>query len=316
MTRTVTVFGGSGFIGRHVVQRLARQGAVVRVAVRRPDLAAFLKPLGNVGQIVPRACNVLDTDSIAAMVEGSDAVINLTGILYERGRRSFQAMHVDAPKAIAEACAAQRVDRLVHMAALGADAGSESRYASSKGAGEQAVRAAFPRAAILRPSVVFGPEDDFFNRFAGMARLSPVLPVITSAGKPDGPRFQPVYVGDVADAVMAAEAGVTYELGGPRTYTMAAIMAYIMQEIRRSRRIMRLPAGLAMIGAYKASILPVPPLTPDQVRLLRRDNVVEGDLPGFAALGITPTTVESIVPSYLARYRPLHKHVVLRPKRS
>lgn len=299
-----TVFGGSGFIGRYVVKRLAEAGFIVRVAVRDPEAALFLKPMGGVGQVVPMACDVTKPALVAAAVAGAEVVVSLVGILFESRTNSFAATQAEAPGTIARAAAAAGVRRLVHVSALGADAASDSLYARSKAEGEQAVLAAFPAATILRPSLVFGPEDGFFNRFAAMAGLSPVLPLVGGGQT----RFQPVYVGDVADAVMAALArdeamGRTYELGGPKTYTFRELMEFILATIGRRRPLVPLPWGLAMLQGRLGEFLPTPPITRDQVRLLRRDSVVAAGAPGLAELGIAPHAIEAIVPSYLARYR-------------
>lgn len=301
----VTVFGGSGFIGRYVVQRLAAGGQVVRVAVRDPVAAAFLKPMGNVGQIVPMRADITADDAvITAAIAGAEAVINLVGILYERGRRTFQTIHAEAPARLARVAAASGVRRFVHVSAIGADLNSAAAYGRSKAAGEAGVKAAFPNATILRPSIVFGPEDGFFNRFAGMARFSPALPLIGGGAT----RFQPVYVGDVADAVVRALAdpeapGRTYELGGPRVYTFRELMVLMLAEIGRERRLVNLPFWAADLQARFLQLLPVPPLTRDQVALLRRDNVVSHGALGLGDLGIAPTTVEVILPTYMDRYR-------------
>jgi len=324
--RVVTVFGGSGFIGRHLVRHLAPEGAILRVAVRDPDAALFLKTAGEQGQIVPIGADITNPDLVAAAVDGADAVINLVGILSEWGRRTFQRIHVEGASNVAQAAAAAGVKRLVHMSALGADKDSGAAYARTKAAGEEAVRAAFPEATIFRPSVVFGPEDKFFNTFAGMARLLPVLPVfgcppprvrLFSEGRfvsvdlygDGGTRFQPVYVGDVAEAIRhaltdPATKGKTYELGGPRTYTFKEIMELVLEETRRTRALAPVPFGVAMIEAWFLEKLPAPLLTRDQVTLLKRDNVVGEGAATLADLGIEATAVEAIVPTYLARYRP------------
>ncbi len=304
-TRSVaTVFGGSGFLGRYVVKRLAEAGHVVRVAVRDTDGAGFLKPMGAVGQIVPLYAPLTSRSDIARAVEGAERVVNLVGILAERRPGDFRRVQAEGAGHVAAAAAQAGVARLVQVSAIGADPASPSQYASSKGQGEQAVLAAFPRATILRPSIVFGPEDQFFNRFAGMARLLPFLPVI--AGQT---RFQPVYVGDVADAVMAAFAraeaqGRVYELGGPEVFTFAALMAWIVAQVRRRRPLVALPMWLARLQASVLERLPGKLLTRDQLLLLSRDNVAGGTLPGFAELGLTPAAIELVVPQYLQRFRP------------
>lgn len=303
--RRVTVFGGSGFIGRYVVRRLAAEGWVVRVAVRDPIAATFLKTAGNVGQVVPMRVDITaDEAVIEAAIAGSDAVINLVGILYESRRRSFQAIHADAPARLARIAARAGVSRFVHMSALGADAGSPSLYARSKAAGEAGVLAAFPTATIIRPSIVFGPEDGFFNRFACMARYAPALPQV-GGGRT---RFQPVYVGDVADAIIRtlhedSARGQIYELGGPKVYTFEELMQLLLRELRRHRGLIPVPYWLADIKAAVLELLPFPLLTRDQVRLLKIDNVVSGTKPGLAELGIRPTAVELILPTYLDIYR-------------
>jgi len=304
-TRSVaTVFGGSGFIGRYVVKRLAAAGYVVRVAVRYPEGALFLKPMGAVGQIVPIAAGVTNPAAIARAVEGADAVVNLVGILAERRPGDFLRIQAEGAKAIAAASASSGVKRLVQLSAIGADPASPSSYASSKGTGEQAARAAFPAATILRPSIVFGPEDQFFNRFARIAALSPVMPVIAGAT-----RFQPVYVGDVADAVMASlaraeAAGRVYELGGPRVYTFRELLAWILAETRRRRTLLDVPMWLASLQARVLENLPGKMLTRDQLLLLSQDNVVERGALSLAELGIAATPIDLVVPQYLARYRP------------
>lgn len=303
----VTVFGGSGFLGRHVVRALARRDFRVRVAVRRPDLAGHLQPLGRVGQIQAVQANIRYPASVEAAVRDAAIVINLVGVLFERGRQSFAAVQAEGAEAVARAAAAQGAT-LIHGSALGAAADSPSLYARSKAAGEAAALAAVPQAVILRPSVVFGPEDDFFNRFAAMARLSPVLPLIG-----DGlTRFQPVFVGDVAEAVARASEGrarpgTIYELGGPDVKTFKELMEFVLATIRRRRLLLPLPFALARWQAALLQFLPKPPLTPDQVRLLQQDNLVseaamrEGRT--LAGLGIDPVDAAAIVPSYLWRFR-------------
>ena len=300
----ITVFGGSGFIGRHLVRRLARQGWIIRAAVRRPSEALFLKPMGDVGQITPIRAPVQDPAAVREAVAGARAVVNLVGILYERGERSFEAIHARAPQSIATAAAEAGAERLVHVSAIGAGLHAEADYARSKGVGEAAVKTAFPSATILRPSVVFGPEDDFFNRFAVMARLSPALPLIGGGGT----KFQPVYVGDVAEAIATclldpACQGKTYELGGPRVYTFKEFLELLLAQIGRRRLLLPLPFALADLQAMVLEKFPVPPLTRDQVKLLRHDNVVGEGALTLADLGIAPVAAESVVPTYLDRYR-------------
>jgi uncharacterized protein YbjT (DUF2867 family) len=318
-TKLVTVFGGSGFIGRHLVGRLAASGARVRVAVRSPDAALFLKPMGAVGQITPVQANVRVAASVRAALDGADAVVNLVGILYETRRQRFTAVHCDGAVHIAQSAAQAGVRRLVHVSALGASTESRSQYARSKALGEVAVKDAFPRASILRPSVVFGPEDDFFNRFAALARVLPVMPVIGCpfsrilGGRLDslrdgGPKFQPVYVGDVAAAVVTClterrTLGQVYELGGPLVYSFRELMELVMREAGRHRLLIPVPYWLAALQAYFLEFLPHPPLTRDQVALLKRDNVVSDDANTFKTLGIVPTAADAILPTYLDRFR-------------
>ncbi len=301
----VTVFGGSGFIGRYVIRELASSGARIRAAVRRPDGAGFLRTMGDVGQVTPIAANVRDDASVAAAVDGADTVINLVGILYETGKQKFGAVQADGARRVAEAAKAAGANRLIQMSAIGADPNSQSVYASTKGGGEALVRDAFPGAAIVRPSVVFGPEDDFFNKFAMIARLAPALPLIGGGHT----KFQPVYVGDVADAISAlargaGAAGETYELGGPQVYSFRELMEIVLDAIGRRRCLVPVPFPVAMAQAAVLELSPFAPLlTRDQVRLLRQDNVVSGDCAELEDLGIEGTSVEAVVPSYLNRYR-------------
>jgi NADH dehydrogenase len=302
--RLITVFGGSGFLGRHLVKRLAARGWRVRVAVRDPEGANFLKPMGEVGQIAPVQANLRDEGSVARAVANADAVVNLVGILYESGHQRFDAVHAAGAGRVARAAAAADVTRLVQVSAIGADAGSPSLYARSKAAGEEAARSAFPDVTIFRPSLVFGPEDQVFNRFAALARLSPVLPLIGGGDT----RFQPVYVGDVAEAMARAlddpaTKAKTYELGGPEILTFRQLMEVVMRETGRRRLLVPWPTELAMFQALFLELLPVPPLTRDQVKLLQRDNVVGTEALTLADLGVTATAVDAVVPSYLARFR-------------
>ncbi len=302
--RRATVIGGSGFLGRYIVKRLADAGTIVRVGVRHPEHALFLTSMGMPGQIVPFATDIRDEASVRNALAGVDAVINLVGILYERGRQTFDAVHVQGAGLVARCAQEAGVGRLIHVSAIGADPASPSRYGRSKAAGESAVRTAFPGATILRPSIVIGPEDEFFNRFAQMARYSPALPLIGGGTT----RVQPVYVGDVADAVTAAlrdprTAGATFELGGPLVYTFRELMEIMLRQIGRRRWLVPVPFGLASFGATFLEWLPKPPLTRDQVALLRRDNTVADGAPGFAELGITPKNIAVVLPTYLARFR-------------
>jgi NADH dehydrogenase len=301
--KVAAVFGGAGFIGRHVVQRLAAANFIVRVAVRDVEAAMVLRPMGDVGQIVPLYAPLGEEAAVARAVAGASVVVNLTGILAEARPGDFMRVHADGAGRIARLAAAAGAGRLVHVSAIGASAASPSLYATSKAAGEAAVRTAFPAAVILRPSIVFGAEDSFFNRFAAMAAVSPVIPIVGGAA-----RFQPVFVGDVADAVMAAQrpgaAGGLFELGGPEVRRFRELIAYMLKVIERDRMIVDLPRGLANLQALFLERLPGKLLTRDQIKLLRSDNVVAPGLPGLTELGITPTAMALVVPSYLARYRP------------
>lgn len=305
----ITVFGGSGFLGRHIVRALAKAGYRVRVASRRPHLAQDLRVMGVVGQVQLVQANIRVASSVERAVEGASGVINLVGVLAESGRQNFSSLHAAGAKAVAEAAAAAGIERFVQVSAIGADADSPSRYAQSKAAGEAAVKAAIPTATILRPSIVFGTDDGFFNMFGSMARFAPALPLF-GGGKT---RFQPVFAGDVAEAALKSiesdEArGETYELGGPGVYTFKELMAFILEETDRPRFLVPLPFAIGTVMATLfelAAILPFvqPLLTRDQLIQLQRDNVVADDAKGLDALGVTPETVEAIVPTYLVRYR-------------
>jgi NADH dehydrogenase len=301
----ITIFGGSGFIGRHVVLRLAKQGWIIRVAVRDPERAKFLRPLGDVAQITPIAVPLQNADTVAAAVAGADAVINVVGLLYERGRQTFKAVHVDGAQAIAEAAAAAGVRSLVHVSAIGASTDAEADYARSKGYGERSVHEAMPDAVICRPSLVIGPGDAFFNRFALYARLFHWLPLIGGGHT----RFQPVTVGDVAEAIVRAlgdpsARGQTYELGGPSIYSFKELMELVRSETGRRCLLVPIPFWLAEIQAAFLELLPAPPLTRDQVRLLGRDNVVSEGARTLEDLGLTATAIEAVLPTYLERHRP------------
>ncbi len=304
-TRTVaTVFGGAGFIGRYVVKRLARRGLIVRVAGRNPEAARALKPMGAVGQIVPLACPITDEAAVARALDGADLAVNLVGLLAERRQGDFSRVHAEGAGRVARLAAAAGLRRLVHVSAIGADPASPSRYAATKGEGESAVRAAFPAATILRPSIVFGAEDGFFNRFGQLAMLSPVMPVLAGDTK-----FQPVYVADVADAVTAAldrgeTAGQIYELGGPRVWSFRELLAYILRETHRKRLLLDVPMPLARLQARVLERLPGKLLTCDQLLMLEHDTIVHPGMPGLAELGVAPTPVELVVPTYLRRFRP------------
>lgn len=323
----VTVFGGSGFLGRHLVKRLAAAGAMVRVAVRNPEDAHYLKTMGEAGQIVPVATNICDKASTAAAAERADWVINLVGILSEWGKRTFRRIHVEGAANIAEAASMAGAQRLVHVSAIGADPQSPSAYGRTKAQGEEAVKAAFTAATIVRPSIVFGPEDNFFNFFAGLASFSYLLPVVGCPFPPrftlfsggslvdidlyggGGTKFQPVYAGDVAEAVMAILAdpktrGETFELGGPRVYSFKEIMELMLAETGRQRLLLPVPFRLLRLQAWFLEKWPKPLLTRDEVKLLEKDNVVGEKVLTFSDLGIEPTTAEAIVPTYLGRFRP------------
>lgn len=302
--RRTAVLGGSGFIGRYVVQRLAARGDVIAVGCRRAEGAKFLMPQGNVGQIAALNLAIDDERVLPAFLAGNEALVNCVGILAESGAQRFDRVHHTGPARLARLAREAGIERFVHISAIGADSRSTSAYARTKAAGEAAVRDAFPTVTILRPSVVFGPEDQFFNRFGAMAMVSPVLPLIGGGQT----RFQPVYVGDVADAVLKclddpATAGRTYELGGPKIYSFRELVELLLGEIRRKRLLLDLPFKLAAFQARLMSILPNPPLTPDQVELLKRDNVVSSGAMNLAVLGIAPTAVEGILPTYLDRFR-------------
>jgi uncharacterized protein YbjT (DUF2867 family) len=306
--KLVTVFGGSGFLGRHVVRALAKRHYRIRIAVRRPELAGHLQPLGRVGQIHAVQANVRHAGSVAAAVRGADAAINLVGILFERGRQRFDTVQGQGAEAVAQA-ASQFAAHLVHVSAIGADEASSSLYARSKAFGERAVLAAMPSATIFRPSILFGPDDDFFNRFGSLARFSPFLPLVGGGHT----RYQPVFAGDVAEAIALAVDGVTrpgtiYELGGPEIFSFRQLMEYVLKTIERRRLLIPIPFGLARLQASVLQLLPMKPLlTTDQVELLKHDNVVSDaalrdgrTLPGLA---IEPHDIGSIVPSYLWRFR-------------
>ena len=324
--RLATVFGGSGFLGRYIVRALVQQGWRVRVAVRRPDLAAFLQPIGGVGQIQPVQANLRFPESIAAALEGATAVVNATGVTVESGAQTFKAVHVEGALALAQAASAARALSYVHISGIGADPSSASPYIASKGLGEKATRDIFPEAIILRPSVVFGPEDDFFNRFGALACYFPVLPLLGGGDT----RLQPVYVGDVGQSVAAAlsglaKPGATYELGGPRTMTLRDVAELTLLAIDRRRLLVGLPLGpsrwiaASTQFASKATFGLLPRLlttTRDQVDLLASDNVVSAEAKAegrvLSALNVLPQAVEAIIPSYLTRFRRTGQYEVLR----
>lgn len=306
--KTATIFGGTGFIGSQIVRNLAHAGYIVKIATRVPERAYFLKPCGSVGQIVPFLCNYNDADSIKQTVNGSDIVVNCIGILYEKRKNSFETAHVKIPSMIAKACKSQNVKRFVHISSLGVH--GTSKYGKTKLEGEHAVQKEFPDVTILRPSVVFGPQDSFFNMFAEMARYMPCLPLI-GGGKS---KLQPVYVGDIADCVMAAAKidqssdncprGRIYELGGPQIVTFREIYEIMFKHTYRRRPLMVWPWWFAKLNAFFMGMLPKPPLTPDQIESLKSDNIVGEEALGMEDLGIQPTGMAQILPSYLARFRP------------
>jgi NADH dehydrogenase len=307
MQNLVTVFGGSGFIGTQAVRQLAKAGWRIRVAVRNPNLAYRMRLLGDVGQIDVVQANIRNRASIQRALDGATAAVNLVGVLYASGRQGFLAVHAMGAQNVAEVAREQGVTRLVQVSALGADAESAAKYARTKAEGEAAARAVFPDAVVVRPSIVFGPDDHFFNRFAAMATVAPALPLI-GGGRT---RFQPVFVGDVGKALATAVAapacaGQTYELGGPAIFTFRELMEKMLVEIERRRVLVPVPFPVARLlgsaGDVVAGVLP-PPITSDQVELLKADNVTSGAYPGLGELGVTPTTLEAILPTYLYRYR-------------
>lgn len=310
MSNLVTIFGGSGFVGRYIARRMAKEGWRVRVAVRRPNDALFVRPYGVVGQVEPVFCNIRDDESVRAVTKGVDVVVNCVGVLAEDGKNTFDAVQAEGAGRVARIAAEESVQRMVQISAIGADADSDSEYAQSKAEGEEAVLAAFPTAMILRPSIVFGPEDEFFNRFASMTRFGPILPVVGADTK-----FQPVYVDDVAQAAVKgilgqAEPGI-YELGGPDVRTFRELMNEMLSVIHRKRLVLNIPffaagimAKLMELGQTISLGLVPAQLTTDQVANLRNDNVVSEGAKTLADLGIEPTTTASVLPSYLWRFRP------------
>ncbi|ABS61820.1 NAD-dependent epimerase/dehydratase [Parvibaculum lavamentivorans DS-1] len=305
---TITVFGGSGFVGRHIVQTLAKRGYRIRVAVRRPNEALFLRPMGVVGQVEPIQANIRDDASVRAAVAGADAVVNLVGILHETGKQTFDAVQAEGAGRVARAAAEAGCGRLIHISAIGADEESASHYGRTKALGEKAVRDAMPDAAIVRPSIVFGPGDSFFNRFAALARLFPALPLIGGGTM----RLQPVYVKDVAEGVVQilegeGLSGRVYEFGGPEVLTFRELMELTRREIGRRTLLLPMPVWVAKLMAMFTQFIPNPPLTPDQVRLLTIDNVVSEEAKAegrtLQGLGLAPTAAEVVLPTYLYRFR-------------
>lgn len=319
MARLVTILGGSGFVGRYIARRMAQAGWRVRVATRRPNERLYVRTYGAVGQVEPVLCNIRDEASLRAVIHGAEAVVNCVGILAESGKNRFDAVQAEGAGLAARIAAEEGVARFVQISAIGADAESDSVYARTKAAGEAAVRAAFPGAVILRPSIIFGPEDQFFNRFAGMARMALVLPIAGGAT-----RFQPVWVDDVAQAATKAALGEvpagTYELGGPEVLSFRALMERMLAEIRRKRVIFSMPFWMARLAATGFDVLQAVTLglftnsvlTRDQLKNLARDNVVAEGAKGFADLGIVPTGMGAILPSYLWRFRPTGQYDAIR----
>jgi NADH dehydrogenase len=311
MSKLVTIYGGSGFVGRYIARRMAKAGWRVRVAVRRPNEAIFVKPYGVVGQVEPVLCNIRDEASVRSVMKGADAVVNCVGILSETGKNRFDAVQAEGATRIAKVASEEGIKNLVHVSAIGADAGSESDYARTKALGEAGVLEHMPGAVILRPSIIFGPEDEFFNRFASMTKLGPVLPVVGAET-----RFQPVYVDDVAKAaelaVKGSVDGGVYELGGPDVASFRELMEQMLQVIHRRRMVVNVPFFAARIMAFGFDMLQIlsaglihnSMITRDQVRNLAKDNVVGDDAKGFADLGIEPTSMASVLPEYLWRFRP------------
>lgn len=323
MSKLVTIYGGSGFIGRYVARRMAKAGWRIRVATRRPNEALFVKPYGVVGQVEPVFCNIRDDDSVAAVMAGADAVINCVGVLTESGANTFDAVQSEGAGRIARIAAEKGIGTLVQISAIGADPESDSEYARTKAAGEAAVLEHMPGAVILRPSIVFGPEDEFFNRFAQMTRMGPVLPVVGAETK-----FQPVYVDNVAEAAEKAlkgeVAGGVYELGGPDVMTFRALMQEMLKIIRRRRLVLNMPtfaanlmaSGLSLAETLTLGLFSNTILTRDQVANLAHDNVASDDKPGLAELGIEPVAMEAVLPDYLWRFRPSGQYAEIKESAS
>lgn len=305
LNKVVTVFGGSGFVGRSVVQRLAKKGALVRVACRNPEAAAALRPMGFVGQITPIFCDIRDPLCVSRALQGANIAINLVGILFESSSQKFSKLHEEGARTIAKACKTIGVDTLIHVSALGGDESSDSQYGQTKLMGEKAVRSEFKDAIILRPSVIFGPNDQFLNKFSALACISPALPLIGGGHT----KFQPVYVGDVAEALIQCledekTKGHIFELGGPKVYTFKELLEWLLQEIKREKILLPLPFPLAYAVGRILQILPNPLLTVDQVKLLKTDAIVTKKHRSLKDLHISPSALETIAPSYLMRYRP------------
>jgi uncharacterized protein YbjT (DUF2867 family) len=302
--KTACIFGGTGFIGRQIVRELAAKKYRIKVATRIPESAYFLKPCGDVGQITPYLCNYNDEKSIQDAISGCDVVVNTVGILTSNGKNTFPKIHTELPERIAQACKKEKVETFVHLSALGVDQ-SRSHYAVSKREGEEAVLKAFKNTTILRPSIVFGEDDDFFNRFASMAQISPILPLIGGGHT----KFQPVFVGDIADAVMACiknkeTQGQTYHLGGPDILTFKQLFEKMFEYTHAPRALVKIPFPIAKIKGLFLSLLPNPPLTADQVESLKTDNIVPENVKTFDDLKITPNSLDTILPTYLGLYKP------------
>ena len=318
MSKLVTIYGGSGFVGRYIARRMAKEGWRVRVAVRRPNEALFVKPYGAVGQVEPVFCNIRDDASVRAVMQGADAVVNCVGTFDKGGRNSFEAVQAEGAARVARIATELHVGRLVHLSAIGADVDSASAYARSKAEGDAGILAAYPTAVILRPSVIFGNEDGFFNRFAGLSRMGPILPLVGG-----NTRFQPVHVEDVAQAavqgVLGAAPGV-YELGGPEVGSLSGLVNRMLGVIQRRRLVLNLPfaigsaigGGMDFLSALTLGLVPNGLLTLDQVRSLRSDNVVSPGAKGLTDLGIVPTAMDSILPEYLWRYRPSGQYAAIK----
>ena len=303
--KIICVVGGSGFVGRHVVRALVARGYLVKVIGRSPFAAEDLKTMGELGQVAFAEGDVVQPKSVARHFAGAHAVVNLTGILFEKGKQRFIPIHAHAPEHLAKAAKAAGAEIFIQMSALGVDRASASAYASNKMMGEKVVRSIFPNATVIRPSVIFGPEDNFFNQFAGLAEKLPALPLIGGGET----KFQPVYVGDVADVIIqsieqpARAAGQRFELGGPRVMTFKEVLEYILEVTGQKACLVKVPFGLARFQARFAELLPTPPITRDQVTLLKYDNVLSGEFPTMEALGVTATSVDSVVPEYLEHYK-------------
>ncbi len=318
MSKLVTIYGGSGFVGRYIARRLAKEGWRVRVAVRRPNDAMHVKPYGTPGQVEPVLCNIRDDASVRQVMQGADAVVNCVGILSESGKNRFDAVQAEGPARIARIAAELGITRMVQISAIGADASAKSDYARTKALGEQGVLTHMPQAVILRPSIVFGAEDQFFNRFASMASASPILPVVGAAT-----RFQPVYVDDVARAAVLAVQGKAepgiYELGGPDVASFRELMQTMLEVIHRRKLIVNIPfpvaramaLGFDLVNKLSLGLIPAQ-ITRDQVRNLARDNVVDPAAKGFADLGISPVSLEAVLPDYLWPYRPSGQYAAIK----